>query len=232
MGRIVKEPEVRKNEILDTANALFFTRSYEDVSIQEIIDAVGIAKGTFYHYFRSKEELLDALVSRMSEGILKAVNMIITDTSLSAVEKLNRVFEVSAAGKAKSRAVLLPFIRVLYRDSNILLRHRMMEQQIAVSVIPLAAVIRQGVNEGVFQVRDAETVMELILRLGAQVSEKTLRSVLEAPADKTAFDLLIREYKVYEESVERILGAPKGSIRLVNREKFRAIAMGTEEEHV
>ena len=62
MARGVKEAERRRNEILDAAQHLFYSKGYDEPSIQEIIDAVGIAKGTFYHHFESKQELLDHLI--------------------------------------------------------------------------------------------------------------------------------------------------------------------------
>ena len=53
--RIVKEHEERKNEILDTAEILFEEKGYDKCSVNDILNRIGIAKGTFYHYFKSKE---------------------------------------------------------------------------------------------------------------------------------------------------------------------------------
>ncbi|MCL2318498.1 MAG: TetR/AcrR family transcriptional regulator, partial [Treponema sp.] len=62
--RIVKEPEIRKNEILDAAEKLFGHKGYGSATINDILGMVNIAKGTFYYYFKSKEDVLDALVER------------------------------------------------------------------------------------------------------------------------------------------------------------------------
>ena len=69
MVRIVKEHEERKNELLDAAQALFYQNGYETTSVAKIIDSVGIAKGTFYHYFKSKTDLLDQIVERQIRTI-------------------------------------------------------------------------------------------------------------------------------------------------------------------
>ena len=58
--RTVKEHDARKNEIIDTAAALFTDKGYDQCSINDILNSIGIAKGTFYHYFKSKEDVLDA----------------------------------------------------------------------------------------------------------------------------------------------------------------------------
>ena len=69
MARITKEYYERKNEILDAAQELFLTQGYEKTSVDNIIKKVGVAKGTFYYYFKSKEDLLDKLVKRMTDKI-------------------------------------------------------------------------------------------------------------------------------------------------------------------
>jgi AcrR family transcriptional regulator len=70
LSREVKEYEVRKKEILDTAQCLFLQKGYNRISIQDIIDTVGIAKGTFYHYFDSKEQLMEEMVGRILAELL------------------------------------------------------------------------------------------------------------------------------------------------------------------
>ena len=68
--RIVKDAAERKNEILDAAEELFAARGYEETSTGDILDRVGIARGTLYYHFRSKEEILDALIGRISQTLI------------------------------------------------------------------------------------------------------------------------------------------------------------------
>ena len=65
--RVVKKPEVRKAEILDAAETLFYTKGYLHTTIIDILESVNIAKGTFYYYFPSKEDVMDAIVMRYIE---------------------------------------------------------------------------------------------------------------------------------------------------------------------
>lgn len=67
-GRVVKEAEARRNEILDAAEILFTGKGYAKTTIIDILEAVGIAKGTFYYHFKSKEEVMDAIIDRIVEG--------------------------------------------------------------------------------------------------------------------------------------------------------------------
>ncbi len=79
MARISKEPEVRRQEILDTAMQLFYEKGYEKTSITDIAKNMGVAQGLCYRYFTSKEEIFDTaldqyaqkLVERLTDGILE-----------------------------------------------------------------------------------------------------------------------------------------------------------------
>ncbi len=94
MARIVnkEEYEIRRNEILDAAQLLVYTKGYEQMSIQDILAEVHISKGAFYHYFNSKQALLEALIERMASQVIQLLNPIVQDEHLNAPEKLHRVF--------------------------------------------------------------------------------------------------------------------------------------------
>lgn len=67
--RIVKEPEERKQEILETAMRLFYEKGYEKTSITDIAQAIGIAQGLCYRYFPSKENLFDSAVDQYAQQL-------------------------------------------------------------------------------------------------------------------------------------------------------------------
>ena len=69
--RITKEPEVRKQEIVDTALKLFGEKGYEKTSIADIAKAIGVAQGLCYRYFPSKEALFDSAIEQYA-GVLVA----------------------------------------------------------------------------------------------------------------------------------------------------------------
>src|SRR6266516_7322921 len=96
MVRIVKieEHAGKRNAILDVAQQLVYTKGYEQMTIQDILDNLRISKGAFYHYFDSKPALLEAMIERMGEGIEQLVLAIVHDPALPALEKLQRVFDM------------------------------------------------------------------------------------------------------------------------------------------
>lgn len=91
MARIVKEHDERRNEIIRTAAVLFSQKGYEKCSVNDILNAIGIAKGTFYYYFKSKEDVLDAAVEQISEQVLMQVQKIAAKKELSPVDRIIQV---------------------------------------------------------------------------------------------------------------------------------------------
>jgi len=71
--RITKEPEERKQEILDTALRLFQEKGYEKTSISDIAKAIGVAQGLCYRYFPSKEALFDSVVDQYAGILVEAL---------------------------------------------------------------------------------------------------------------------------------------------------------------
>jgi AcrR family transcriptional regulator len=89
--RIVKSAEERKNEILDVAAALFAEKGYDNASTNDIIEKIGIARGTLYHHFGSKEEILDALVDRMTREGVKRAGTIVRDKNCPIIPMAIRI---------------------------------------------------------------------------------------------------------------------------------------------
>jgi AcrR family transcriptional regulator len=214
MVRVVKEADVRRTEILDVAQRFFQTKGYKGTSVQTIIDEVGIAKGTFYHYFSSKLDLLDALIKRMFDQILEVIIPIVHDKQLNALEKLERFFTSVGSWKLERKDFLMEVLRVWLHDDNALFRHKL-KVVTAEGVKPLLTnIIRQGIAEGVFATDSPDDLAEIILLISQSLSETIAHIVLNI--DQNGYDLALVERKVivYEHAMERVLGAPQNSLHL------------------
>lgn len=220
--RISKDYDVRKNEILDTAQKLFFELGYEQTSVSNIIDAVGVAKGTFYYYFKSKEELLDHLAERFADEMAAKMSEIVENQSIGALEKLNLTYMQTGQYKMENKKLMITFMRVLYRDDNTILRHKMFNRVNKRTAPMLARIIKQGVSEGLFDTPSAEEAGEFILLIGRPINEAIVRELLDRSANPDRKDLLMRRLQFYQDSVERILGAPSGSINIIDEEMIDA----------
>lgn len=69
--RVTKEPEVRKQEIIDTALKLFGEKGYEKTSVTDIAKAIGVAQGLCYRYFPSKEALFDCAIEQYADVLVE-----------------------------------------------------------------------------------------------------------------------------------------------------------------
>src|SRR5215467_13975135 len=120
MARSVKEEEyaAKRNEILDVAQRLVFTKGYEQMSIQDILDALAISKGAFYHYFDSKPALLEAFIERGQEILEQTFRAIVDDPHLSALDKLRRFFSVLEGARLANQAFLTDLAHVWFADEN------------------------------------------------------------------------------------------------------------------
>jgi AcrR family transcriptional regulator len=88
MARIIKEPEERRQEILDAAMKLFSEKGYEKTSISDIAQSIGVAQGLCYRYFPSKEALFDAAVDHYAEMQVNQMLPILCDPDQSPLEKI------------------------------------------------------------------------------------------------------------------------------------------------
>ncbi len=223
MTRIVKKPDVRKNEILDAAQTFFFEKGYENTTIQDIIDSLNIAKGTFYHYFKSKSELLDALVERTTDQMTREFNTAL-EADQNAIEKFNNLFRAGSAYKRSNIDVFVVLLKVLYRDENTLMRTRMFQRVVEKAGPQFAEIIKQGIKEKLFNTSDPEEIAEMLIKLGQNLNEKICNLLLDQTRTPEQLCTIIeRKTRLYEAVMERILGAPRESIEVFIADDYRAM---------
>jgi len=218
MPRVVKEGDysARRNEILDVARQLIYTKGYEQMSIQDILDALKISKGAFYHYFESKQHLLDGLIERMMDEVDQVVRPIVENKELSAIEKLRCYFDAGGRWKVTQKAFMLDLLRVWRTDANALMREKQ-EAAAMKHVAPvLTEIIKQGIVEGVFSTKYPEQFGSMLIGLAQGFQDSVADLLLADIPPPDALERLEAAIGAYSESLERILGAPAGSLPLAD----------------
>ncbi len=221
MARQVKEYDERYQQFLNVGQQLFYTKGYDQTSIQEIIDAVGVAKGLFYYYFHAKGDLLDAIIARSLAQRIEQLTPLVDDPAVAAPAKFVRLFADLGNWKLAKKEFFLEIMRVTMRDENVLLRTKMRDLGVAAVAPLMARVIEQGVGEGVFAVDQAADIAELLLEMGQSLSRVTTDLLLATPNDAEAYNVFMRKVDAYERSIERVLGAPPGSLPVMPRDQIR-----------
>ena len=204
MARIVKAPEERRAEIVETADRLFREHGYANCSVEMIIREIGVAKGTFYYYFKSKPDILQAIVDKTLGNIVELAETVAENAALSAMQKMEALLGNSHIGDDDSLEVAemlhLPENRELHELTNI---------QTVLQLSPiLARIVEEGINEGVFDVeKPLETIQFLFT--GAQfLTDGGLFGFSEAE--------LRSRRMVMQTIIEKALGAKPGSFGFMN----------------
>lgn len=156
MSKIVKKPEVRRQEIVTAAKELFIEKDYHTSTMQDVMNRLDIAKGTIYHYFKSKEELLEAVVEELSETYLNSVKDKFSKSKGKALKRMQALMEAGISSDDK-------LLEQLHRPGNIDLHTRLLAVTISKLAPLYAEVIEQGCDEGVFDVKHPLESAELLL---------------------------------------------------------------------
>ncbi len=216
MARILKADEynARRSEILDMARQLIYTKGYEQMTIQDVLDGLHISRGALYHYFASKEALLEALVDRMGQEAVQNLEPIAQDASLTAIQKFRRYFEVSAQWKSAEKDLITSLLRLWFSDENAFIRAQMEAESRRYMAGFFEPVIRQGIAEGAFTTRYPRQVALVIAGVSLSLSDSLIGLLLSPALDRAAVQELEDTLEAYVDMVERILGAPAGSLRV------------------
>ena len=108
---MAKTKEERRNEIIETAGKLFEEKGYEQTQVQDIVNEIGVAKGLFYYYFKSKDEVMEELADRYADAIIDDVNKLI-DKNISTFDKINRIFQIFIDSAEKKSGIFMGILNV------------------------------------------------------------------------------------------------------------------------
>lgn len=198
MTRTVKKPHERRADIVAMARRLFESRSYDEITMNDVVTALGVAKGTVYHYFRSKQELLEAVV---------------TDIVGQATEQMRHVLQMDGGGAVERLAALIATGRIageheqilghLHRGGNAGMHVRLLAAAIEQQAPLYAEVLRLGTAEGVFQVDLPLETAEFLLGAAQFLTDE---GIAPWPPESVA-----RRAAALPTLVERLLGAAPGT---------------------
>ncbi|MBB3724540.1 TetR/AcrR family transcriptional regulator [Nonomuraea dietziae] len=206
----------RREEFLDAAQLLIESQGYARMSVQDVLAEVGTSKGAFYHYFDSKQALLQAVVERNADLLQTHLTPFVDTPDHSALDDLQRFFAALAGWKTQRRDLLTALLRVWYSDDNAVVRHKT-RSVVSARIVPLlAAIVGKGVAEGTFTARDpqqtARVLLSLVNDLNDALGELFLTQKPHAPSATRVRPVVA----AYTDALERVLGLPSGSLRLVD----------------
>jgi AcrR family transcriptional regulator len=157
MTRIVKDPVIRRREIINKASELFLSKGYDQTSVNEIVEELQIAKGTFYHYFKSKEEILREILEESVESYSGKIK--------------EDLYGISGAG-SKMRFILKKLLlpnsteqsAIEIEDDENAKMHQILEKKFYEKFHPIITqIIEEGIEEGIFDIIHPIEITEILL---------------------------------------------------------------------
>jgi AcrR family transcriptional regulator len=196
--RIVKDAETRRNENLDRAEDLFFRKGFDQTSTNDILDAVGIARGTLYYHFRSKEEVMDALILRYGERYMKTAAAISEDMSIPLIERIFRVIGSMRFQEENKEDVLAH----VHKPQNALMHQKLHRMTIEHMLPIFTRLVNEGIGEGIFETPFPEECIEMILYY-AIIALDEAEGTMSAEGSRTKYFAMIY-------NMERMLKTQEG----------------------
>ena len=223
MPRTVNEAvyRVRRDAFLDAAQELIQTSGYEQMSIQDVLDRLDTSRGAFYHYFDSKQALLEAVVDRLADAGEAAIAPILADPTLPALGKLERVFSGIASFKAGRKQLIVALIQVWQSDGNALVREKL-RRMTARRIGPvIGAVIREGNDQGTLRVASPEHTAQVLVGLIQGYQELAVDHFLGRQDGTVEFEEVERSLAAVTDAFARILGVEPGSVTVMDADTLR-----------
>lgn len=196
--RILKEPEIRKNEILDAAEELFTQKGFDGTSTNDILEKAGIARGTLYYHFKSKEDIMDALIERINVRVLSAAKEAASDKSVPVYERLLRT--VMALNVSGQNTTVLEHV---HKPQNALMHQKIHKAMIKDIPPVLTEIIRDGIKEGLFDTPFPYECMEMIFIYLNTIFDDDMAEMSDL--ERSA------KIKAFAFNAERLFGAQEGS---------------------
>ncbi|SCL88406.1 TetR/AcrR family transcriptional regulator [Sporanaerobacter sp. PP17-6a] len=198
--RIVKQAEERKNEILDAADELFRQKGFDATSTNDILEKVGIARGTLYYHFKSKEDIMNALIERYNVRLLSTAQEIAADKDIPINERIISIVMALDISNKGGNGI----IDHIHKPQNALM-HQKIQKVILSGIVPiLTEIICEGIKQGLFDTPFPYECMEMIVAYTNTIFDNDM---VEMTKEERALRI-----QAFIFNVGRLLGAEKGSL--------------------
>ena len=196
----MKKGEKRKQELLNIAYRMFISRGYDNTSVDDIIDEAGIAKGTYYYYFESKEQTLEEVIGMMIDQETEAA----THVMLSGLPVPQKIIGIITSLRPSSEEHSIN--NALMQPENIIM-HEKIKRKLIEKVVPiLSQVVEEGIREETFHCDNIPERVKMLLVISNETFDD--REFTE------------NEVAVFIDMTEKLLGAKPGTMNFI-RELIR-----------
>ncbi len=202
---ISKNADERRTEILDSATKLFSEKGYDSTSVTDIMNEVGIAKGTLYYHFKSKEEILDGIIERIKETLISNAKLVLEDESLNLYQKISKALLSLQVQESSGKDIFSE----VHKPQNALMEQKILKEMIKDVTPVLSELIEKGNKEKVFNCEYPYESAELFITYGNIVFDSNY-------VQMTPEQMFIR-INAFIKNMEKVLGAKDGSLEFIKK---------------
>jgi len=196
MTRISKNPIERRDEIIDASQRLFLEKGFTETTVDGIVKALNLSKGIFYYYFKTKDEIVDAIIDRYVDEAVAGVRIIVDNKSIPLFERM----KLASYKELELNFKLYPGI---YNIKNIDMHSRMNVKMVEKYAPVLAGLLEEGIGQKLIEVDDPRGLMEVILIM--------THTIFDPAVFKWSRDDVVRKISLMVKFAENAMKAPKGS---------------------
>ncbi len=159
MARISKDPDERRREIINAAEKLFNEKGFENTAVSDIVKSIGVAQGTFYYYFKSKDGVFCTIAEEFLDTFMESFVLIVDNEKLDVVEKVEMIFDKGIELIKNNEGVMFN----LHTRDNMEL-HEKVERKFIEYATPLVIkIVKQGIEEKIFDIEYPEEVVTFLM---------------------------------------------------------------------
>lgn len=151
----------RRAEIISAAETVLGQRGLDRITVDDIVSEANVAKGTFYLYFKSKDEVVLAVAQRYADAIAKGIEQVLTMPVSTAVDRLRALIDVFSNWATFPGAEEL--IALMHRKENRPLHDRLTEELTPRLVEIITQIIEEGVDQGLFTVSNVHAAAWFVI---------------------------------------------------------------------
>ncbi|MDR3560556.1 MAG: TetR/AcrR family transcriptional regulator [Negativicutes bacterium] len=196
MPRISKDPEIRKAEIMGAAEAHFKMHGYHETQIGDIVKAIGVAQGTFYYYFKSKEEIVEAIVKQKLTQVIDEIESIADSKEMNALAKISSVIRRIYTGSIQDDGSLI--FEYLYNDKYFYILDRIGRQFRELFSPQMQKIVDEGIQQGIFRVAYPNGAVDFI--------QAVIRCLVESLYKKESDENMAQRKGLAQKLIQTTLG--------------------------
>jgi AcrR family transcriptional regulator len=204
--RISKDPEIRKFELIEAAEALFREQGYRQTSVNDIVKKVGVAQGTFYYYFESKDVILNAVIDHYIDTYQRSLEKLLSVEDMSPCRKIE-IIANTALAMHKYDPNLVEF---LHTEENLVTHQRYIMKSFGIVIPLITAIVEQGKEAGIFKLEYPRESVEMLVYAFGYLEDSVALS-----GEGERYN---RMMQAAEDILTRVLGIEKGQLKLDPKE--------------